>query len=652
MMIIGIDTGGTFTDVVLFDGEQMRTYKLSSTPNDFAEAVLAGAKALRGKDRFDLVHSTTVATNALLERKGARTALITTRGFRDVLQIGRQARSELYNFNVEQVEPLVTRELRFEVEERVDAEGKVVKALDERQLDKLMHRIKAKGATSLAVCLLFSFLRPAHEKKIEAAAKRAGLPVSISSRVLPEFREFERTTTTVVNAYVSPVMKDYLDRLQKKAKIMGAENIRIVQQNGGCMSTRAAGSHAVSALLSGPAAGVIAAWRIARQSFQRNHVKLITFDMGGTSTDVALLDGNIQVTSEAQIGGLPIGVPMMDIHTVGAGGGSLAYADFGGGLQVGPESAGADPGPACYGRGEQPAVTDANLFLGRLQAEYFLNGRFKPDFARSKKAIGNLARQLGATPKRTAEGIVRLVNAHMEQAIRVISVERGHDPREFTLVSFGGAGGLHACAVARSLRIPQVLIPVNAGVISALGCVCTDVVKEASRTLMKPLEEKYRSAIDKVFDALLVQLRREMQRDGVLPSACQFKMSVDVRYRGQSFEFGVEWGETMTVVAAAFHEKHAFRYGHAHEEATIEVVNVRVSAVAETAKPELQPIAKGRKSVVHPEGGVLHRDQLKAGNRLVGPVIIVEDYSTTLLEAGWIATVDEWGNIIAEDTSS
>ena len=400
-MIIGIDTGGTFTDVVCFSEGEMRTYKLPSTPHDFAEAVLAGALAVNGGAVFTLVHSTTVATNALLERKGAKTALITTAGFRDVLEIGRQARSDLYNLKEQPAQPLVPRKWRREVAERVSADGEVIGTLDPAEIETVIAQLVKAGVESLAVCLLFSFLHPAHERKIRAAAKKQGLAVSISSDVLPEFREYERTATTVANAYVSPVMKDYLGRLQKQVRKSGGQDLRIVQQNGGCMTPKAAGEHAVSTLLSGPAAGVIGAMHIAEQAFPTEPVKLITFDMGGTSTDVALIDGQPQLTNEARIGETPIGVSMMDIHTVGAGGGSIAYADFAGGLHVGPESAGASPGPACYGKGEKPTVTDANLWLERLQPEHFLDGRFALDRSRSTKAIGALAKTLETSPRKT-----------------------------------------------------------------------------------------------------------------------------------------------------------------------------------------------------------------------------------------------------------
>ncbi|MFT5122863.1 MAG: N-methylhydantoinase A [Kiritimatiellia bacterium] len=650
-MIIGIDTGGTFTDVVLFTGRAMFTFKLPSTPGDFSQAVLEGAARVRVlggvEEAFELVHSTTVATNALLEQKGAKTALITTRGFRDVLEIGRQARPDLYNLNVVKPEPLIPRSLRLEAHERISAEGKVLVELDVPQLEALLDRLKARGVESLAVCLLFSFLRPTHERKIRTLARKRGLTVSLSSEILPEFREYERTATTVANAFVSPVMKTYLRRLEREAKKQGARHVRIMQQNGGCMTTKAAGEQAVHTLLSGPAAGVIGALHIARTAFKCQDVKLITFDMGGTSTDVSLIDGGYAISKERQISGLPIAVPMMDIHTVGAGGGSIAYSDYGGGLHVGPESAGADPGPACYGKGHQPTVTDAHLVLGHLQPDHFLDGRFPLESVRSEQALDPLAKALGLSRAKTAAGIIRIVNANMEKAIRVISVERGYDPRDFTLVSFGGAGGLHACAIAESLNIRNVLIPVNAGVISALGSVCADVVKESAQTVMCPLNAEASYLVPAT--RMLEGLRKNMGIDGH-PSVVG-ELLLDLRYAGQSFELTVPYREGC--VAGDFHALHRKRYGHAQEDAAIEVVNVRARMTAPTKKPALVRLSKSRRPVdqARMKDGALpvyDRRLLCPGHKLAGPLIVVEDYSTTLIPASWIATVDAWGNMLCE----
>ncbi|MFP6905741.1 MAG: hydantoinase/oxoprolinase family protein [Verrucomicrobiota bacterium] len=651
-MIIGIDTGGTFTDVVLFTGRRVFTFKLPSTPDDFSRAVLSGAASVREQAKvgnpFDLVHSTTVATNALLERKGAKTALITTKGFRDVLEIGRQTRPDLYNLSAEKSASLIPRNLRLEVAERVSAEGQVLLGLDLPQVEKILDRLEARGVYSLAVCLLFSFLKPAHERKIRTLARARGLTVSLSSDILPEFREYERTTCTVVNAFVSPVMKTYLRRLEREAKKLGATRVRIMRQNGGCMTSSAAGEQAVHTLLSGPAAGVIGALHVARNALERQDVQLITFDMGGTSTDVSLLDGDYTISKERQIGGLPLAVPMMDIHSVGAGGGSIAYSDYGGGLHVGPESAGADPGPACYGLGREPTVTDAHLVLGRLQPDSFLGGRFALDRTRSEQAIDRLARELGLSRRKTAAGIIRIVNANMEKAIRVISVERGYDPRGFTLVSFGGAGGLHACALAGRLNMRRVFIPVNAGVISALGSVCADVVMETAHTVMCSLDGPA-SRYLKPATRLLERLRKTMEAEGHRsPVAERF---LDLRYAGQSFELTMPYREGC--VAKDFHHLHKRRYGHAQEDAAIEVVNVRIRMTASIKKPTLARLSRRKTGVEQARIGdgawpIYDRRLLGPGHSLTGPVIVIEDYSTTLIPGSWAGTVDAWGNILCE----
>ena len=455
--MIGIDTGGTFTDLIHVGADgSVRMIKAPSTPADPAQSFLRGIAELRdGVIDADIVHGCTVGTNAVLELRGARTALVTTRGMADVIEIGRQARNELYSLNVSRPTPLVPRELRFEVDERVTAEGDVLRAPGDAELDALAEAIIATDAKSVAITLLFSFLRPEHERRVAETLRRrlpANIPISLSSDVAPEFREFERTTTTVLNAYVSPVMRSYLSRIDEAVP----SAVRIMSSTGGSMTIDQARDFPVQTLLSGPAGGVVGAFEVARAAgFDR----IITLDMGGTSTDVSLCDGEIQRTSEGSIGGYPIRVPIVDIHTVGAGGGSLAAVDAGGALAVGPQSAGADPGPAAYGRGGGPTVTDANIVLGRLPADRPLAGRLSLDGGAARSALSGIGQLLSITPEQAALGIARVANANMEQALRVVSLERGHDPRDFTLVAFGGAGPLHACELADGLGIRSVLIP-------------------------------------------------------------------------------------------------------------------------------------------------------------------------------------------------
>jgi len=655
--IIGVDTGGTFTDFALVRAGKVWTYKTASTPDDYSRGLLQGIVALldeAGVGKFDFVHSSTVATNTLLERKGAKTALITTKGFRDVIEIGRQTRPELYNLFVERPAPLVPREGRYEVAERISAEGEILVPLKPAEVKRIVARIKKSGFESVAVSLLFSFLRPEHEQAIAAISQKAGLAVSLSSQIISEFREYERTGTTVVNGYVSPVMRKYLDKLSVRAVELGADKIRIVQSNGGSLSTRSAGRDAVHTLLSGPAAGVIGALSVVRQAFpkQAENLKLITFDMGGTSTDVSLVAGDYRVTSESVIDGLPVAVPMMDIRTVGAGGGSIAYVDAGGALHVGPRSAGADPGPACYGKGEEAAVTDANLLLGRIDPANFLGGRMKLHAYRSRSALEKLASRLGTDTRKAAESVIRIVNSNMERALRVISIERGYDPREFTLVSFGGAGGLHACDLADALRIPRLFIPRNPGVLSAWGAVSGNVVKDFSRTVMAPFG-RGAGRTASVFSALGKTARLAMNDEGFSARTVLLERKLDIRYAGQSFELTVSYDGGLKNSGKLFHEEHLRRYGHCSEKAPMEIVTARLRAVGFLEKPVFQKIPVGgrspEKAVINRRGKmtIYKRDFLRAGNVIIGPALIIEDFATTLLPKGWKLAVDKFGNMEA-----
>ncbi|HEY5870778.1 MAG TPA: hydantoinase/oxoprolinase family protein, partial [Candidatus Tectomicrobia bacterium] len=476
---IGVDTGGTFSDFMLMDGDTLVIHKVLSTPDNPARAVLQGLRHLQPDlSGVDVVHGSTVATNALLERKGARTALITTRGFEDVLEIGRQTRPHLYDPFVRKQPPLVPARLRFGVAERLAYNGAILTALTAHEIDTVLARVRRSGAASLAICLLHAYANPVHEEALLRAAAQLGIPVSASHQILPEFREYERCSTTVVNAYLRPIMQRYLQTLA--TELHGAR-LSVMRSNGGVMSAARAHQEAVHTVLSGPAGGVVGAFQVAREA---GYPRAITFDMGGTSTDVALCDAQLRTTSETIVAGCPVKVPVLDIHTVGAGGGSLAYLDPGGALRVGPQSAGADPGPVCYGKGTGVTVTDANLYLGRLHARWFLGGQMQLDVARAREAVEQFAGQLRMTPEAACEGIVEVVNANMEGAIRVISVERGHDPREFVLVSFGGAGGMHAADLARRLSMPTVLVPANPGILSAFGMLITDYVQEYAQTVL------------------------------------------------------------------------------------------------------------------------------------------------------------------------
>src|SRR5688572_16798735 len=497
---IGVDTGGTFTDFVYAVGGEIRVFKVASTPDDPSRAITEGLRRIIEEHsarvtEVEVVHGTTVGTNALLQRRGARIALVTTSGFEDVIEIGRQARPELYNLNAIKPPPLVPGNLRYGVSERVASSGEVIEPLTDDEVAGLLRQVRRGKPESIAISLLFSFAHPAHERRILEALSELDIPLSVSHQILPEYREYERTSTVCVNAYLQPLMGRYLGRLGTHASSMqhagGVRthfSLRVMQSSGGSISAEAAAHEPVRTVLSGPAGGVVGALRVARAA---KIEEIITFDMGGTSTDVALCDRDgMRLTNEAIVAGVPVAVPMMDIHTVGAGGGSIARVDEGGSLRVGPESAGADPGPACYGKSMLPTVTDAHVVLGHFGGGGLLGGEFKLDEERARAALSVLAGDLSrVTGKRTsviaaAEGLVSIANTNMERALRHVSVERGHDPREFTLVPFGGAGGLHAVDLARGLGIPRVLLPAHPGALSAIGVVVSDVVKDQSRTVM------------------------------------------------------------------------------------------------------------------------------------------------------------------------
>ena len=660
--VVGIDVGGTFTDIAVLEDGKLTVHKLPSTPADPSRGILQGVKET-GVTSAEFVHGSTVATNALLEGKGARTALITTMGFEDVLEIGRQSRAELYNFEMDRAPALAPWELRFGLPERVDHTGAIVEDLTQQAIQTLIGLLEESKVEAVAVSFLFSFLNTAHEDMVLNALRQMKNPpyISISSRVLPEFREYERTSTVVVNSYVGQVMSRYLGELEGPL----GKGLRIMQSSGGSITVGLASEQPVRTILSGPAGGVVGAFYTAMQA---GYPDIITVDMGGTSTDVSLCPGEIKETTSANVGGYPIGVPMIDIHTVGAGGGSIARVDTGGALVVGPESAGAEPGPACYGVGGQITVTDANLLLGRLLPDRFLGGRIALDRDRVVGLMQALAGQINTDAHQTALGINRVVNANMERAIRKISLERGYDPRLFTLVPFGGAGPMHACELAQELGIPRILVPSNPGILSALGVAIADIVKDYSRTVMLRRADLDRSRIDEEFQGMEGQARTEMAGEGLDVDKMAARRFLDVRYVGQSFELTVDYPSRPTktdlakVIGDNFYKAHLRRFGYADRAEPVEVVNLRLKLEVAMEKPSVQPQSTGaadsahaligEAEVVFQEGALAsplyQRDQLTCGNTVSGPALIIQMDSTTVLTPGWGGVVDPFGNLLLE----
>ena len=663
---VGVDTGGTFTDFVFEQDDHIQLFKLPSTPSDPSLAIRHGLALISSKipvplTNVEVVHGTTVGTNALLQRRGARTALVTTKGFEDVLVIGRQARPELYNLNAVKPPPLVADELRFGVAERVVASGEVLQALDEKELERLLQKLKRANVESVAVSFLFSFLHPQHEERIAQALSQLEIPLSLSSQILPEYREYERTSTVVINAYLQPLMGRYLKRLNS------GFGLRVMQSSGGSISAEMAAVEPVRTILSGPSGGVVGALRAAQSAGLKN---VITFDMGGTSTDVALCDGGaIRTTNEANVAGLPVAVSVMDIHTVGAGGGSIARVDEGGSLRVGPESAGADPGPACYGRSMLPTVTDAHVVLGHFGGGGLLGGEFKLDANRAREAMQQLANDLTRVSGRrcsvvaAAEGILSVANTNMERALRHISVERGHDPRQFALLPFGGAGGLHAVELARALRIPTVIAPPAPGALSAVGVMVADVIKDQSRTVMfaidpKDIARKQIARLRKVFAEMEREAATLLRGEGFPRAKQRHERSLAMRYRGQSFELEVR--STTGDIAAHFHRAHRERYGYAQENSEIEIVSARLRSFGLVPKLPVRKISVSS-GVAKPQGNVMtyfggrkvnaaiyKRDELRGGVKLKTPCIVTEYSATTLIPGDAKARVDQFGNILIE----
>jgi len=696
-MRIGVDTGGTFTDCVVLAGGKVRILKVFSTPADASHAIVQGVRQLaeegnsasRLKDKrrpwgspaalsvLEVIHGTTVGTNSLLERRGARVALITTAGFEDLLEIGRQARPNLYDLNVQREAPLALRPLRFGVKERVGAHGRILHKVSNAEIRRLQRCVKDSGADSLALCFLFAYANPTHERRVASALRRLGLPLSVSHEILPEFREFERLSTVVINAYLAPRMGSYLQNLEERIRGMAARGgipprrrIYVMQSNGGISTAARAGRQPVRTILSGPAGGVVASASLARQM---KLASVISFDMGGTSTDVSLLDGAPRTTSETALAGLPIAVPVLDVHSVGAGGGSLARIDAGGALRVGPESAGAAPGPICYGRGGKGlTVTDANLILGRLDPDHFLGGTYRLDLEAAErgfeKFLAGPGRHRGfRSPLDLAAGIVNVSNATMEKALRVISVERGYDPRDFSLVCYGGAGGLHAADLARALGLPAVIVPQDPGAFSALGILLSDVVRDVARSVLLPVPTGGKAeicALHQQIDRRFRQLHRstlsELRHEGFDAKRAHASLRLDLRYQGQSYELTVPYTAGFR---EDFHREHTRAYGYAYPERAIEVVNLRLRLLIPTPKSRWRaqkpgPPHQAREALIKTRPvwfgdtshvtGIYHRVRLASGAVVRGPAVIVEYSATTVVPPDFTCKVDAYMNLVLE----
>ena len=653
-MIIGIDTGGTFTDFFWLDQDgSLQVLKEPSTPEDPSGAILNGLQRIEAHFST-IVHGTTVATNAVLERKGAHVALLTTEGFEDIIEIGRQTRSDIYDLNVDRPEPLVSREARIGVPERLDSNGNVLTELTIP--DEVVKRLQDAQPESIAVCYLFSFANPEHEERTRQLLAEQGIDTywSLSSEVIPEYREYERFSTTVINAFVTPVMDRYLGALEEK---VDTEHLRIMQSNGGSMEASAARQQAVQTLLSGPAGGVVASHTIAKQCGVEN---VISFDMGGTSTDVSFLPGRINTTDESTIDQLPVKLPMINIHTVGSGGGSIAHRDHAGVLQVGPESAGAEPGPICYDKGgERLTVTDANLLTGRLVSQSVFGDSIELNLDKTAALAEDLSEEFSISIHELSESVLAVANAKMERAIRVISVEQGYDPAGASLIAFGGAGPLHGCSVAASLGIPEVIVPVHAGVFSAFGLLWADVVRDRTRTFIRRTPDIQWNEIEEEFSAMQNQVKSDVLSQGISEENLQFEWSIEMRYKGQSYELNIPWQENMI---AAFHQRHEEKYTFRHDDRAVEIVTLKVRGIGAVEKPDL-PVFDINEKEINPaeypsqelifedetyEAPVIQRTAMSAGNYGAGPCVVPEQTSTTFIPPGWNYRVDKFKNLRIE----
>lgn len=675
---LGIDVGGTFTDLVLLDEDtgEISVFKTPSTPRNPADGIFDGINNFEEKtgEIAYFAHGTTVGTNAVLERKGAKTALMTTKGFKDVIEIGRQSRGwpkpKIYDFFIDKPDPLVSRNLRFEAAERIDHKGDIVKRIDAEEIKQLGLALKEADIESMAICFLFAYANNDHELKAKDIISKA-LPnifISTSSEVLPEYREYERFSTTVLNSYVQPLVSGYLEDLKTRSREAGIlTTIHIMQSNGGLMTIEAAKEKSVHILLSGPAGGVDSAVFYGSISGYEN---TIAFDMGGTSADISLIEkGSPKLTSEGYIGGYPAKIPMIEINTIGAGGGSIAWIDTGGALKVGPQSAGADPGPVCYDKGgKEPTVTDANVVLGYVNPDYFLGGKMKVDKDKALSSVSQIGKKLGLDPLIAAYGITEIVNSNMIRAIRLISVERGYDPRDFVLVAFGGAGPLHACRIAAELNIPKVLIPPAPGIGSAIGLLIADIKHDYSITRIQEMDKFLPSDINNIWAEMEEKAISRLRKEGVSPQSIMLHRSIDMRYKGQSFEIAVPvpGGEitedAINEITRDFDNAHNRLYGYSCDD-VIEAVSFRVSAIGKTPKIRPRKLIRGggldgalkchrkaffKKYDDYTETPVYERDLLSPGNILRGPAIVEQMDSTTIIHPGQVGTVDDYCNIIIE----
>lgn len=665
MILLGIDTGGTFTDFVLVKDQRLSIHKVLSTPAAPEQAILRGIRELglvdiKSIDLF-IVHGSTVATNAVLEGKGVKTVYITNRGMGDILTLGRQARKELYNLQPQPQSAPVAAELCLETGGRIAADGSEIEPLSEEDLQAIKAYVSQQNPSAVAINLLFSFLDDSYERRIEEVLP-ADVFVSRSSLVLPEIKEYERGIATWLNASVGPIVQAYLQRLDDGLKNQFAHSqlhtrVSVMQSSGCTIEAGQAAKQAVQLLLSGPAGGMAGAKFVGGCSGVQ---RLLTFDMGGTSTDVALIDGELQLTSEGSISGYPVAVPMVDMHTIGAGGGSIAFVDNGGLLQVGPRSAGADPGPACYGKGgTQATVTDANLVLGRLRSDAFLGGAMSLDLSAATKAILPIASQMGLSVEAAAEGIVKLANEHMARALRVMSVQRGIDPRQLTLVSFGGAGGLHVCALAQALSMSRALVPVNAGVLSALGMLVAPRARHLSQAYSALINEVDQNYVENVFNKLAKRGTGALLAEGLAANEITTHSSVDLRYRGQSYAINIPW-QGIAKSTDDFHQSHQRRYGHRLSQ-PVEIVTLRVKAQGKiTQLLSLRNLLKAQNNSttkvddtlslynVSAPVKLIQRSRLAVNDVVKGPALITETVSTTFIESGWQCMADESGNLMLQ----
>jgi N-methylhydantoinase A len=687
--LIASDVGGTFTDTILYDKEEKKVFisKVPTTPENQSIGTLKGISkilntyGLKANEVEAVNHGMTTATNTVIQRRGAISALITNRNFRDILEIGRQNRPSLYDFFATRERPLIERENRFTIKGRINYRGEILETLDEREIKKVALEIKKRKIKAVAICLLHSYINPTHEKKVRdlITPVLGDISICLSSEVLPEYREYERFSTTVLNAYLMPVMHRYLTTLEEGLK--GRESaetsveigkgvpVMIMESSGGVMTAKAAREKPVYTVLSGPAGGVVASTFIGRLT---GHQNLITIDMGGTSTDISLiLNGKPILTSEGNIGGIPIRIPIIDINAIGAGGGSIAWIDEGGALKVGPQSAEAVPGPACYDQGgNQPAITDANVILGRLDPYYFLGGEMKLNPQRSTEVIEEkLCSPLKMDLLTAARGIIQVANANMVRGIRVVSVERGYDPRDFILIPYGGAGPLHAIALAKELKIPKVLIPPIPGILSAMGMLISDIRHDFVLTRIIPTSNATPEAVEAIFQEIMKKALDMLKREGVKQKDTTILRYIDVRYVGQSFEIRLKFEgeicneENIQKLVQSFHDEHERRYGHKDPGAAVELVNFRVEGIGKREPIFLMEIPSGRadppgeslksiRKVYFEETWnfldtrIFERERLLAGNEIEGPAIIEESNATTLIHPGMVGKVDSYGAIL------